>query len=171
MRFCPPIAPHPGAGRTLVAGEGLVIEIITARPLEQIAPRRRLVAQLPRSARQQRLGQQRITLPHDPVRGEIGVADLRADPEPAVALLDRVEAEPRDIDQHRRRLDLQLHQVEQVRAPGDELGIGRARGERGGGARIGGAGISEGFHSAASRVTAAASSAAWTSAIAATMLG
>ena len=59
---------------------------------------------------------------------------------------DLVEREAVHVDQMRRRLDLQLHQVEQVGAAGDELGARDARGGRGGlGGRLR-ALVGEGLH-------------------------
>ena len=74
-----------------------------------------------------------VVAAHARIGGEIGVAHQRADPQPAFRRrLDLVEAEIVHVDQVRRRLDLQLHQVEQVGAAGDELGALDAR-RRGGG--------------------------------------
>ena len=66
---------------------------------------------------------QAIVAPHARIGGEIGVAHQRADAQPALGRrLDRVERQPVHVDEVRRRFDLQLHQVEQVGAAGDELG-------------------------------------------------
>ena len=72
------------AGLALVAGQVGVVEIRTARALQEIARGGRLVAQLPRGAGQQRARQQRIVATHAFVRGEIGVAHQRADAQAAV---------------------------------------------------------------------------------------
>jgi len=46
---------------------------------------------------------------------QVGVADESADPEPAVSRrLDLVEAEAVHVDQVGRRLDLELHEIEQI---------------------------------------------------------
>src|SRR5262245_44096328 len=51
------------------------------------------------------------------------------DAEPAVSgLFDLPERQPADVDQAIRVLDLELHQVEQVRAPADELRAGHCSG-------------------------------------------
>ena len=94
------------------------------------------------------------------MRRKVAVADERTDPEAAVNLLDLAERQSADVDESVRRLDLELHQVEQVGAAGDKAGAA-ARGL----ARIGGVGsalILECPH----RVCAPA-----TSTIASTMLG
>lgn len=107
--------------RPLVAAGRGVVEIIAARPLKQIATGRRLVAQLRRGAGQQRSAQHFVAFDDPAVGREIAVGNERADHESAIIpFLDRGEVEPTDIDELGRRLDLQLHQVEQVRAPGDE---------------------------------------------------
>ena len=105
-----------------------VVEIGAARALKQIAGRRRLVAQLAgRAGEQSRASSTRIVAPHALVGRKIGVAHQRADAQPAVRRgLDLVEAKAVDVDQMRRRLDLELHQVEQVGAARDELRARRA---------------------------------------------
>ena len=120
------------AGLAFVAGLVGVVEIGAAGALQQIAGGRRLVAQLPRSAGEQRARQHPIVAPHARVGGEVGVAHQRADPQAAIgASLDLVEREAVDVDQVRRRLDLELHQVEQIGAAGDEAcAPARARGRR-----------------------------------------
>ena len=53
--------------------------------------------------------------------GEIRIADGRADLQAAVGRrFDLVERQTVDVEQPRRRFDVQLHQVEQRRAAGDE---------------------------------------------------
>ena len=54
------------------------------------------------------------------------IAAQQADAQPAIGRgFDPGERQAADVDQVRRLLDLQLHQVEQVRAAGDELGVRR----------------------------------------------
>ena len=135
------------AGLAFVARLVGVVEIGAAGALEQIARGRRLVAQLARGAREQRAREQAIVAPHARIGGEIGVAHQRADAQPALGRrFDLVEREAVDVDQMRRRFDLELHQVEQVGAAGDELGALDARGGR---RSLGGrfrALVGEGFH-------------------------
>ena len=91
--------------------------------------------------------EQAIVAPHARIGGEIGVAHQRADAQPALRRrLDLVEREAVHVDQVRRRLDLQLHQVEQVGAAGDELGAWVARGSRRGLGRRVRALVGEGLH-------------------------
>ncbi|MGY4226419.1 hypothetical protein ACVMIH_003780 [Bradyrhizobium sp. USDA 4503] len=93
---------------------------------------------------EQRARQHAVVAPHAYIGGEIGVAHQRADPQAAVrGLLDAVERQVVDVDQMRRRLDLELHQVEQIRTAGDELGVRGAGGGCGRRARRGGALIAE----------------------------
>jgi hypothetical protein len=124
-----------GPGLALIAGLGGVVEVGAARALQEIAGGRRLVAELAGRAGERRPREHAVVAPHPPVRGQVGVADERPDPQSAVRRrLDRVELEPVHIDQMRRRLDLQLHQVEQVRSARDEL---RLRSPGNGGGRLG----------------------------------
>ena len=56
--------------------------------------------------------------------GKIAVGYECADPQAATGrFLDRVERQPRDVDQARRVLDLIFHQVDKVGAPGNEFGL------------------------------------------------
>ena len=106
----------------LVAGLVGVVEVGAARALQQVAGGGGLVAQLARGAGQQRARQHAVVAPHALVGGQVGVAHQRADAQAALRRrLDLVERQAVDVDQVRGRLDLQLHQVEQVGAAGDEL--------------------------------------------------
>ena len=135
------------AGPPLVARLVGVVEIRAARPLQQVAGGGRLVAQLARSAGDQRAGQHAVVAPHARVGRKIGVAHQRADPQPAVgSRLDLVQREVVDVDQVRRRLDLQLHQIEQVGAASDELGTLGADRRGGGFGRRAGPFVGERFH-------------------------
>ena len=81
------------AGLALVAGRRGVVEIVAARPLQQVAAGRCHVAQLLRGARQDRAGEQRIALLDQRMVGEIGIRHERADAQAAVRrLLDRRRA-------------------------------------------------------------------------------
>ncbi len=64
---------------TLVAGRAGVVEVITARALQQIAASAGHVSQLRRCACQDGLGQQWITLFHQRMPGQLRVADQRPD--------------------------------------------------------------------------------------------
>jgi hypothetical protein len=151
-----------GAGLALVAGLGDVVEVVAARPLQQVAAGGGLVAELAGGAGEQRAAEHAVVPAHARVRGEVAVAYRGADAQPAVGrVLHGVERQPAEVDDVRGRLHLQLHQVEQVGAAGDELGA-RLRGDGArGGAGGRGALVGEGLH--------AASPAAWR--MAATMLG
>ena len=65
-----------GAGHAFIARFGSVIEIGTSRALQKIARRRRLVAQLGRSAGQQRARQHRVALPNAGIGRQIRIANL-----------------------------------------------------------------------------------------------
>ena len=110
------------AGLAFVAGRRGVVEIIAARPLQQIAAGRRHIAQLRRRAGEDRARQQRITLLDRRMPGEIGIRHQRADAQAAVpGFFHCLEWQSRDVDQPRRTFNILLHQVEQVGAAGDEL--------------------------------------------------
>ena len=69
--------------------------------------------------------QHRIALAHALVGGDVGVADQGADAQAAIGrLLDLAQRQAADVDQVRRLLDVELHQVEQVGAAGDERRAG-----------------------------------------------
>ena len=135
-----------GAGTSLVAGFCDVIKVIAAGSLQQIAAGGGLVAQLRAGARQQCTAQHRVALPHAGIGRKVAVSNQRADAQAALRrLFDLVERQPVDVDQHRWRLDLQLHQVEQIGAAGNDF---RARFHGSGGSAGGGIGtlIGKGFH-------------------------
>src|SRR2546421_471760 len=79
--------------------------------------------------------------------GKVGVAHQRANPQSALRCgFDLVQCEAVDVDQMRRRLDLEFHQVEQIGAAGNEF---CPLGAYGGGCGLSGGGgalVSEGFH-------------------------
>jgi hypothetical protein len=66
--------------------------------LQEVAARRRLVAQLTRCARQQGHGQQRIALAHAAIGRQIAVGHLRTDAQAPVLFLDPIEGQPGDVD-------------------------------------------------------------------------
>ena len=67
------------------------------------------------------------------MRGQVGVAHQRADAQAAVCRhLDLVQRQAIDVDEMRRRLDLEFHEIEKVGAAGDELGAVDACCGRGG---------------------------------------
>jgi hypothetical protein len=115
-----------GAWLAFVAGLGGVVEVRATGALHQVAADGGLVAQLRRGAGDQGVGQHRIERAHAPVRGRRAVADHCADAQTAVGRrLDLRQRQAPDIDQMRRPLDLQLHQVEQIGAAREELGARR----------------------------------------------
>ncbi len=130
----------------LVARLRHIVEVIAARPLKQIAARGGLVSQLRAGPCQQRPAEDPVALPHALVRRQIAVPHHRADPQaPFRGILDLVQRETVDIDEMVRRLDLQLHQIEQIRSTRNEFGAGFGRGRRSLGQRIR-ALIGEGLH-------------------------
>jgi hypothetical protein len=106
-----------------------VVEIRTTRALKQVARRRRPVAQLSRRTGEQCPREQAVVAPHTWVGGKIGVAHQRADAQAAfLRRRDLVERQAVHVNQMCRRFDLELRQVEQVGAAGDEPGALDARG-------------------------------------------
>ena len=109
------------AGLALVAVACRVAEIHAARPLEEIARRRRGVAQLGRGAGEDCLRQRGIALAHLRMMREIAVARSGADGQIAVGKRgDAVEAEAVDVDQAVRVLDVKLHQIDKGGAAGEK---------------------------------------------------
>ncbi len=110
-----------GAGLALVARRRRVVEVRTARALNQVSADGRLVAQLTRSTGDDRFGQHRIAAAHAPIARRLGIGNLSADAQSAVRqLIDTAKRQPADIDQMGRTLDLELHEIEQVRSAADE---------------------------------------------------
>ncbi len=125
-RMLPRKAPNcaaTAAGLALVARLIGVVEIGAARSLQQIAGRSRHVAELTRRAGEQSTREQTIVAPHTLVRREICVAHQRSDAQSTFrSRFDLIEREPVDVDEMLRRFDLELHEIEQIGAAGDELG-------------------------------------------------
>jgi hypothetical protein len=111
-----------GARHALVAGLAGIIEVRAARALQQVAAGGRLVAKLPGRTGQDRLRQQRILAPHAHVGGERAVRHQRADAQAVLRrFFDAAERQRVDVDEMRRRLDFELHEIDEVGAAGDEL--------------------------------------------------
>ncbi len=136
-----------GSRRTLVARRRRIVEVVAAGALQEVAAHTGRVAELRRSAGQDRTREQRITLLDPDVVRDLRVGRQRPEAEPTVlALLDRAKREMRDVDQPARAGDVLLHEVDEVGAAGDEL----RRFVRGAHANrvrdIGGAGVFEAIH-------------------------
>ena len=135
------------AGPAFVARLVSIVEIGAAGALQQITRRRRLVAQLARGAREQRPREQPVIAPDPWIGGKVGVAHQSANAQtPFGRRLDLVERQAVHIDQMGRRLDLELHQVEQVGAAGDEAAARRPHCRRRGFGRGARAFVGEGLH-------------------------
>ena len=133
--------------RTLVARLRGVLEVTAPRALEQVPGDRGHVAHLPRRTRQQRHRQQGVTPPHRRVAGHVAVAGRATDAQAAVVeLVDGVEAESGDVDEHRRTGRAELHEVDEVRAARQVRGALRRRHEVDGLGGIRGSGVGEGSH-------------------------
>ncbi|MNQ93682.1 hypothetical protein D3C85_1091620 [compost metagenome] len=93
------------AGLTFIARHAGVIKIITTGALQQIAASACHIAQLRRGARQDGLGQQRVTLLDQGVPGQVGVADQGADHQSTLGrFVDFTQGQASDIDQAKRDL-------------------------------------------------------------------
>jgi hypothetical protein len=108
----------PRARPALVARLRHVLEVRAAGALEQVAADGRDVAQLPRGPGEHGLGEQWVPLAHAAVGGERAVGDAGADPQPAAGGLLDLRAEVAHVDEQPRRLDLELHQVDEIGAAG-----------------------------------------------------
>ena len=110
-----------GSGLALVAGHRGVAEVHAPRSLEQVAGSRRHIAKLCRCAGEKGLRQHCIISLHRRMVGEIRISNGGANLQPAVRrCFDLVERQTVDVDQPHRRFDVQLHQIDQRRAAGDE---------------------------------------------------
>ena len=106
----------------LVTGRRGVVEIVAARPLQEITAGRSHIPQLLRGAGEDGAAEHWIALLDERMIGEIGIRHERADAHTAVrGFLDLVQRQPRDVDQPRGPFDIFLHQVDQVGAAGDEF--------------------------------------------------
>ncbi|MNF74489.1 hypothetical protein D3C84_565230 [compost metagenome] len=107
--------------------------------MQQVAGGARHVAQLAGGTGEEGAGKHAVVLADARVGGEVGVAHQGADSQAAFGCgFDSVQGQVVDVDQLRRRLDVQLHQVQQVGAAGDEARAIDLGGERGGfGRRLG----------------------------------
>lgn len=90
--------------------------------MKQIAGGRRPVAQLSRCPREQGARQKSVITADPFVCGKIRIADQGADTQtPFPRGFDPVQTQSVDIDEMCRRLDLQLHEVQEIGAAGDEF--------------------------------------------------
>ena len=113
-----------GSWRSLVTACGGIAVVHTSCLLQEIARRRRHVAQLRRCAGEQGLRQHRIPGLHCLVVCDVGVACEGADLQPTVrGRFDGGEIERIDVDELCRLLDVDLHVIDQVRAAGDEADV------------------------------------------------
>jgi hypothetical protein len=155
-----------GAGRALVAGVDGVAEVVAAGALHEVAADRRHVADLRAGAREERLGERRVAPPYGLVVGEVAVAHVGADPHAAAGQgLDLRQRQGVDVDQDGGSLDVELQEVDEGRAAGEELRPAVARHGVDRLVRPRGSGVGEGVHAG---LLPPAPCAAW---IAATMLG
>ena len=131
----------------LVAAGLAVVEVLTARTLHQVTARRRHVADLAGSAHHDRLRQEGIVDANEPTRRQMAVAHEGADADAAVRpLLDLREGQASHVDQVCRLLDLLAHQVDEIRAPAEELSGPVAGDQANRCLDVAGARVREGFH-------------------------
>lgn len=120
-----------GAGVAFVAGHDGVVEIRAARALQQVAAGRRLVAQLAGCTGKQGAGQHFVCAAHLPVRGKIRVCEQRADTQAAlIGRGDFMQIQTVDVNEGVGRHHLQLHQVQQIGALGNDRGTSFRAGGR-----------------------------------------
>ena len=95
------------AGHPLIAGLGRVVEIGATGTLHQVSTRRRLIANLARTARQDSLDQHRIGAAHLSVGGDVAVGDRATDAQTAVSAGRNLrKTQAMDIHQMGRHLDV-----------------------------------------------------------------
>src|ERR1700674_643252 len=112
-----------GATGAFVAMCGVVIKIIAARPLQYITADGRHIADLPRGATKYRLGQHGEALAHRAVFGKRHVFRRCANQQATVlAGLDGIR-EGGHIDEHFRSLNSLTHEIDEIGAPSEILGI------------------------------------------------
>src|ERR1700748_802295 len=88
----------PTAGAALITGLIGIVKVRTAGPLQQVAGGRRLIAELPGRAGQQRTGQQAVVAPDPRIGSECGISHRCADPQASIwRTFDLVEAETIDV--------------------------------------------------------------------------
>jgi hypothetical protein len=129
LRWSPSRAGQPVPGARLLHAW----DVSAAGALQEVPAGGRHVPQLAGRAGEQRLAEHRIAAADLGVRGQVAVADHRADPQRAVRQLGHVvQRQPGHVDQRAGRGDAELHQVDQVRAARDEhrLRILRQRRDR-----------------------------------------
>ena len=137
----------PGAWLAFVAGRRRVVEVVAPRALHQVAADRRHVAKLRRRPGEDRLRQQRIPAHHAGVVGDVAVGDERAQPQSAAVERSNLgQRQVRDVDQSPRPLDVLLHQVDEVRPAGNELGTLDRSDLAHGVVHVGGSGVAETVH-------------------------
>ena len=132
------------ARAALVAARGVVIEIGAARALQEIAADRRHVADLRRSAGEDRLREQGKALAHTPVGRDRGVLHAGADQQAAALCLLDIARQPCHVHEHIGTLDRLAHQVDEIGAAAEILRA-RARSGRERSAHVGGALVLKGF--------------------------
>src|SRR5690606_22420539 len=114
--------PTAAAGLTFVAGRRHVVEVVTARALHDVAANGRRIPQLRAGSGEQRARQQWVPICDLLVVSCIRVADESPKPQAAVrCLLDPIKGQLVDVDQPHWPLYVLLHQIDEVRAAGDEL--------------------------------------------------
>ncbi len=112
--------------RPLVAGRPRrITKICAARALKNVAAERRHIAQLSARREDQALGNDGIVAPHERIVGDVRHPRERAEPQAVGGLLDVLKPfNGADIDQRARLHHVELHQIENGRATGDELRVG-----------------------------------------------
>jgi hypothetical protein len=105
---------------TLVARRRDVTEVAAPRALQQVPADARHVAQLSRGAQLQRLRDHRVVLPHGGIGRDVTHPLQRTDVQTLVVQGDAVQREPVDVHDALGGHHLELHQVDQGGAAGQE---------------------------------------------------
>src|SRR5262245_51244602 len=107
--------------RTFIARLTDVTEIRAARPLHEISANSRHIAKLSGSAREQRVGKERVSLANQRMMSDGAVPCQRTDSHSACRGFSYLlEGKAVHVDQLRRSFHVQLHEIDQAGAAGDK---------------------------------------------------
>ena len=112
------------AGLALVAGGGEVPVVGAARSLQEVPSHGRDVAQLRRGACEDRLCEHRQALLDPGMLGDLGVRRHRVDAHAVLLDVDLAQVQPAHVHHVERLQHLDLHQIDERSAPGEECRVG-----------------------------------------------
>ena len=104
------------AAFAFVAARRIVVEVVAASPLHQVATNRRHIPNLRRGARQYRLRQHGIAFANSTVAGNCGVLRTRVDDEAAILRVADFAGKSCDVNHHLGAFDILAHQIDEIGA-------------------------------------------------------